>query len=74
MSAGIPVATDSTHAPRLANRVSTAYQKARVNVFVDPSQRHQLDALAAEWGVPMVEAFRRVLALGLCGVMHHDTG
>jgi hypothetical protein len=33
-----------------------------------------LDALAAEWGVPMVEAFRRVLALGLCGVMHHDTG
>jgi len=72
MSAGIPVATDSTHAPRLANRVSTAYQKARLSVFVNPAHRHQLDALADEWDVPLTEAVRRVLGSGLQNIMHAD--
>jgi hypothetical protein len=62
-----------THVQSPAKPVSTGYQKARVNVFVNPAQRHQLDALAAEWGVPLTEALRRVLDRGLRGVMHGDS-
>jgi len=74
MSGGISVAADSTHAPHPANRVSTGYQKARVNVFVNPAHRHQLDALADEWDVPLTEAVRRVLSSGLQNIMQADTG
>ena len=48
---------------------SSGYQRARVNVYINPAQRQQLDAFAAEWGVPVTEAFRRVLDRGLRGVM-----
>jgi hypothetical protein len=56
-----------------ANHVSSSYQKARINVFVNPSIRHQLDALSGEWDVPVTEALRRVLARGLQDIMHGDT-
>jgi hypothetical protein len=61
-----------THAPRLAHRVSSEYQRARLNVFVAPKQRQQIDALGAEWNCPLVEAVRRVLDLGLLQIMHAD--
>jgi hypothetical protein len=73
MSGGFPTSATSTHAPRPAKRVSTSYQKSRVNVFINPAHKHQLDALSAEWGVPLVEAFRRVLNLGLQSIMHGGT-
>jgi hypothetical protein len=74
MSSGIPVATGMTQAPCPSHRVSTAYQKARLSVFVNPAHRHQLDALADEWDVPLTEAVRRVLSSGLRSIMHRDTG
>lgn len=58
-----------THAQFPLNHVSTGYQKARINVFVNPAQRHQLDALSAEWGVSLVETVRRVLGSGLQNIM-----
>jgi hypothetical protein len=63
----------STHVPCPPKHVATGYQKARINVFVNSAQRHQLDALAAEWCVPVTEALRRVLAKGLQDVMHTDS-
>jgi hypothetical protein len=66
----IPVAADSTHAPRPANHVSNrSYQRERVNVFVPPNIRHQLDVLRLEWDVPLTEAVRRVLGSGLRNIM-----
>ena len=62
-----------THVPGPANPVSNHYQKARVNVYVNPAIRHQLDALSGEWGVPVTEAFRRVLSQGLRDIMHTDS-
>jgi hypothetical protein len=62
----------ATHGPRLGDHVSTGYQKARVNVFINPAHRHQLDVLSAEWDVPLVEAVRRVLGTGLQSIMHAD--
>lgn len=67
------LATTSTHVHHSAKPVSNSYQKARINVFVNPAHRHQLDALAAEWRVPLVEAVRRVLGSGLANIMHADS-
>jgi hypothetical protein len=74
MSGRAQTAPISTQTPHPANHVSTRYQKARINVFINPAFRHQLDVLSAEWGVPLVEAVRRVLGIGLQTFMHADTG
>jgi len=67
-------AETSTHAPCPANRVSGRnYQRERINVFVPPVYRHQLDALRAEWHTSLAEAVRRVLDLGLRGFMQTDS-
>jgi hypothetical protein len=74
MSRAGHVAATSTHVQRPANHVSTGnYQRQRINVYVAPAYRHQLDALSAEWGVPLVEAVRRVLGSGLANIMHADS-
>jgi len=70
MSGGVPNAATSTHAPRQANRVpSRSYQRERMNVFLNPAHKHQIDLLAVEWGVPLVEVVRRLLSKGLEGIM-----
>lgn len=69
MSAGIQIAATSTHVPSQPWHVSNSYQRARINVFVCPAIRHQLDALSAEWRVPLVEVVRRVMSKGLEGIM-----
>ena len=64
----------STHVPSPANRVSNrSYQQERVNVFVPPAYRQQLDSLRAEWRVPLAEAVRRVLGSGLRNIMQADS-
>jgi len=69
---GIPVAANSTHAQCPANRVSNrSYQRERINVFVPPNIRHQLDVLRLEWRVTLAEAVRRVLSSGLRNIMLH---
>jgi len=74
MSGGITVAADSTHAPRSANHVPARnYQRERMNVFVTPAYRHQLDALRTEWHTSLAEAVRRVLGMGLRGFMQTDS-
>jgi hypothetical protein len=50
----------------------TAYQRARVNCFIPPAHRQQLDELTNEWNCPLTEAVRRVLALGLSQIMQAD--
>jgi len=59
-------------AARSGRRVSSEYQRARVNVFVEPAQRHQLDALSAEMHRPLTEVVRHVLRLGLSQIMQAD--
>jgi hypothetical protein len=63
----------STLAPRTAKHVSSSsYQRARVNLFIPHAERQQLNALSAEWDLPLVETARRVIHLGLSGIMHGD--
>jgi hypothetical protein len=70
---GTPAA-DSTHAPCPANRVSGRnYQREKINVFVPPNIRHQLDVLRLEWQVTLAEAVRRVLSSGLRNIMHAES-
>ena len=67
-------AATSTHAPSLPKRVSSSkYQRARVNLFIPSPERQQLDQLAAEWDCSLVEAARRVIDMGLKGIMQADT-
>jgi hypothetical protein len=74
MSGENPITTTSTHAPRPAKRVSTgSYQSQRINVFVPPPIRHQLDVLRVEWGTTLAGVVRRVLGSGLQNIMHTDT-
>jgi hypothetical protein len=71
----IESARTSTHVPCPAKHVSSSsYQRARINLFVDPAIRHQIDVLSAEWGLSLVETARRVLDRGLRGIMHADAG
>lgn len=72
MTGGNPVVANSTHVRSPANHVSKGYQKARINVFVNAAHRHQLDVLSREWDVPLVETVRRVLNMGLRGIMQAD--
>ena len=65
-------AENLTHAPCSDQRVSTNYQRSRLNVFIAPTHRQQIDALSAEWNCPLVEAVRRVLGLGLSQIMQAD--
>ena len=65
-------AENLTHAPRSGQRVSTNYQRSRLNVFIAPTHRQQIDALSGEWNCPLVEAVRRVLGLGLSQIMQAD--
>lgn len=67
-----PQAGSLTQAPRSGQRVSTNYQRSRLNVFIAPTHRQQIDALSAEWNCPLVEAVRRVLGLGLSQIMQAD--
>lgn len=61
-----------TQAQRSGQRVSTNYQRSRLNVFITPTHRQQIDALSAEWNCPLVEVVRRVLGLGLSQIMQAD--
>ncbi len=65
-------AEKQTHAPRSGQRVSTNYQRSRLNVFIAPTHRQQIDALSGEWNCPLVEAVRRLLSLGLSQIMQAD--
>lgn len=67
-----PQAENLTQALRSGRRVSTNYQRSRLNIFIAPAHRQQIDALSAEWNCPLVEAVRRVLTLGLSQIMQAD--
>jgi len=74
MKGGNSIATNLTHVPCLATHVSgSSYQRARVNVFIPHPERQQLDQLAREWSCPLVEVVRRVIGLGLRGIMQAET-
>ena len=59
-------------APRSGQGVLTNYQRSRLNVFIAPTHRQQIDALSGEWNCPLTEAVRRVLGLGLSQIMQAD--
>ena len=65
-------AENLTHALRSGQHVSTNYQRSRLNVFIAPTHRQQIDVLSAEWNCPLVEAVRRLLTLGLSQIMQAD--
>jgi len=67
-----PQAENLTQAPRSRRSVSANYQRSRLNVFIAPIYRQQIDALSAEWNCPLVEAVRRLLGLGLSQIMQAD--
>jgi hypothetical protein len=69
MSGGVAVAETLTHVQSPAKPVSTSYQKERLNIFLNPALKHQIDVLSAEWAVPLVEVVRRILSRGLQGIM-----
>jgi hypothetical protein len=69
--ATVPVA-GTTQVSGQPGPVSSEYQRARINVFVAPRFRQQIDALSGEWGTTLVETVRRLLSLGLGSYMQAD--
>ena len=61
-------AIPQTHLRKLHHMPTTA--KERINVFIEPAQRHQLDAIAAETGQPLAEIVRELLAISLPHLQH----
>jgi hypothetical protein len=41
------------------------HRKSRLNVFIEPAQRQQIDALCAETGKSLAEVIRELLAVAL---------
>jgi hypothetical protein len=69
--------TSAETAPDLAHtqhehRYVPPSQRERINIRIAANQAHQLHALSNEWNVTLVEALRRVLDVGLSGIMHHS--
>lgn len=62
-----PSRTDTLTRNPLAG--GTDYQRARLNFFIEPSQRHQLDALSVEWNCTLTEVLRRIINRGMRGIM-----
>jgi len=46
------------------------HQKSRLNIFIEPAQRHQIDALAAETGQPLATIVRELFAMSLPDLHH----
>lgn len=59
-------------AARVLGNARSAYERARINCFVPPAHRHQLDALTNEWDCTLTEVVRRLLADSLSRIMQAD--